>query len=1137
MQCTSCSQPLPVDARFCSFCGQQVETHSDEARRVVTVLFADVVGFTAWSEHLDPERVKRLIDATFERLVAVVDEFGGAVDKLLGDGLLALFGAPVAHEDDPARALRAALEMHASLAEFNSEHDDLPAPIQLRVGVNTGEVLVGTVSGTGDYTAMGDVVNVAARLQVLAPAGEVYVGDAAARLAGDSLLLEVVDEIEVRGREQAERVWRLLGRRAVSTTPLTRHDRPFVGRESQRALLDSLLDMAAAGRSAVVAVSGEAGSGKTRLVNEVLDARDPREFSFVAGVCAPFGERNVWAPIAGALFRRLGLDPAIPAEELREMIRDKGVDLYRFERDEPRLDAFVEASMHLLGHPSDLDRMAPADSREALFRLVVEGIRRRSLGRPVVVWIDDLQWADPILIELLHRITRSLADRPLLVITAQRDEVQLDWPPSEDLPLTVRMPLDPLGHEEADQLVRSILGDAATDPLVAGLHERSGGNPLFLVELAEMEGEEPGSTDLPGSLRALIASRLDRLEPGPRAVLDNAAVLGTTSFVDALEMFGAEMGQQFDLSDLGVLVDAGLLEVEDGWWRFRSDVVRDVAYQTLTKTVRAQRHAGTAAVMNGLPGVAADHVAHHAATAAELVAEIGPVQGVLPSIRPFAVDLLVQSVRRSLDVGAFNSARRYATRALNLEPEDPSVARELLLLRARASSERRELPVARTDAQEALTLAEEAGDRRHEAIAHRLLGVVAQMDGDLVLARTELATSIELLRELGDESELATSLSDAGLSELFGGSLKAAERHLAEAEELVVRLDDRRGHAWVRQHQAWVAFLSGDTVSARERLEVANEVFEELDDQAGISWALGLLAYVHFMERDLESAEELAVRVRDMSRDGGENWAPAMMNSLLASIKLWRGDFAGAEEKSRRSLHAFREMSDRFGIVQALAPRMRALVALGRSQEAIAGIEEAMSIGESSGDLSFPTMAAAGTAAHLGMGERGVQFGESAVWRTALMGSDGSEALVTLALLQCQAGSAEGGDRDVAGRHETDAVLLRGRSARLGAPARPREGGVQRRQGGRDRGRHVPRPGHRGVGSGCGAAGRRPDRGGTSQVGSGAALGGLGRRRSGAQPGGEPHLGDRGPCGPSVGVGSGGRVALRRRHAGRARGP
>jgi len=228
--CASCGATLPDGARFCPSCGLEVVPSVGEERRVVTVVFADLVGYTALSEHLDPERVKRLIDASFERLIADITAFGGRVDKVLGDGILALFGAPVAHEDDADRAIRAALQMHDSLARFVTEQPDLDGPLQLRIGVNTGEVVVGNVSGTAEYTAMGDVVNVASRLQTLAEPGGILIGDSTARLASEEILREPVDDLDMRGREQTERVWLVTGRRRrVPTIGARFHDVPFVG--------------------------------------------------------------------------------------------------------------------------------------------------------------------------------------------------------------------------------------------------------------------------------------------------------------------------------------------------------------------------------------------------------------------------------------------------------------------------------------------------------------------------------------------------------------------------------------------------------------------------------------------------------------------------------------------------------------------------------------------------------------------------------------------------------------------------------------------------------------------------------------------------------------------------------------------
>ena len=372
---------------------------------MVTVVFADLVGYTALSEHLDPERVKRLIDASFERLIADITAFGGRVDKVLGDGILALFGAPVAHEDDADRAIRAALQMHASLPRFVDEQPDLDKPLLLRIGVNTGEVVVGNVSGTAEYTAMGDVVNVASRLQTLAQPGGILIGDSTASLASDEIQREPVDSFEVHGRDQPERVWRVTGRRPLAPRiGAGFHDVPFVGRSTQWELLSSVMAMVANGRSAIVSVTGEAGSGKTRLVSEALDSFPSRAVTIFSGACAPYGETNVWAPIATALFRRLELDQDAPPELLREVSRAKGVELYGFDPADPVLDRFVEGVLHLLGYPSELDQVPPAQARDILFSLIVEGLRRRTKTGPVVLWIDDLQWADVLVIELLHRV-------------------------------------------------------------------------------------------------------------------------------------------------------------------------------------------------------------------------------------------------------------------------------------------------------------------------------------------------------------------------------------------------------------------------------------------------------------------------------------------------------------------------------------------------------------------------------------------------------------------------------------------------------------------------------------------------------------------------------------------------------------
>ena len=1009
MDCPACGDLLPAGARFCPSCGTQVDlptVSTTEERRVVTVLFADLVGYTALSEHLDPERVKRLIDGAFERLVAEIERFGGRVDKVLGDGILALFGAPRAHEDDPERAVRAAIELHRALREHVAGSDGPMRAVRLRVGVNAGEEVVGSASRRGDYKEMGEVGNVASRLQAMAPPGGTYIGSSTEAALPDSLERQLVADAEVRGRERTERVWHVTRRVLGDQVGHGRRLYPFVGREAPRRLLGSIMSLVSGGRGAVVSVVGEAGSGKTRFVDAMIERFPASDVIVYSGACAPYGETNVWAPIAGALFRALDVERTVSSTMLRDTVRERASVIYGFDETDIRLNRFVEGAMHLFGHPSELDRMPAMQARELLMQVVVEGVNRRASISPVVVWIDDLQWADPLLLELLGRLGRSVSDRPALLVTAQRDDAENDWPPAADHPMTITIPLDPLERDEADRLVASIVGDV--DPSTSDeLYERSGGNPLFLTELASAARDQPGERSLPSSLRGLIAARLAALPISQRRVVDNAAVLGASGPISALGQFAEALQQPFAADDIDGLVDDGIFDVRDGWWSFRSDVVREVAYQTLTKSARAERHAGTAGVMYEFGLAPIDRIAHHAASAAELIAEIGAVESVPDDIDRRAVKLLLEAARRSLEIGAFHQSIRQATRGLELGLDDSAIERSLLLVRAEAALERRETAGSTADIEAARESALADRDRADEAVARRLLGIAAQIGGDLRTARVELDRSVELTREVGDHASLATALSDRGFVEVFGGSLADADRYLRDAETLADELDDRRRLAWIRQHQAWVAFLSGDTDLAEQRLVAASSLFEEFGDRSGSGWATGLLAYVRFFERRLSDAEQLASDVRREAAEFGDRWAPAMMDALVASIRLWTGRFSEAEELSRRALVAFRDLNDRFGIVQALAPRMRALVALGRSHEAERGLEEAMSLADAFGDLALPTMAAAGTAAHLGLGERVVALGETALERMSSMGAETSESLITLALGHCQAGDPE----------------------------------------------------------------------------------------------------------------------------------
>lgn len=1011
--CHSCSAPVPDGARFCPSCGTslQLEQAGDEERRVVTVLFADLVGFTALSEHRDPEQVKRLVDTIFEQLVRDVESFGGVVDKVLGDAIVALFGAPVAHEDDADRAVRAAMAMQATLRSFRDEHPG--DQVRMRIGINTGEVLVGTLAGT-DYTAMGDVVNTASRLQEVARPGSVLVGQATRELCTPAIRFQRVDAVQLRGREQETTVWRAI---SVETAVIARRwvsDVPFVGRSTELDMLDAVVSGVLSGRSAIAAISGEAGIGKSRLVEEALssfiEARP--DTLLLEGACAPYGESNVWWPIAGGLMARMGFDRNASADDSRRRITRRLAALDDFEVGTHEFDRSVELVMHLLGQPSALDALGPIGLRDAVVAGIAEALRHRAERAPVIVWVDDLQWAAPVLLELLEAVARQLAGLPVLIVTTCRpdDHGPIDWPPPVDPAVTMHLSLEALDAAESTALVLEAADSPLSDEVAESISTRSGGNPLFLIELARLAAasDEPTAKMLPGSLRALIAARLDQLSASQRQVLDNASILGNTGRVVALRQFAAEVGQSFDAGDLDAIEAAGLMARQGARWQFRSDVVREVAYHTLTKQARAQRHAGVARYLATFEPGLFDRRAHHAASAAELSAELGTVPDVPADIGVSAVRLLADAAQGWADQGAHRRGLSLISRAMAIGVDEPDVLRALMLLRVESLVDLRDMRPARLRALELADFAEESGDRALRGEAARLQGTIEQNDGDLVAARSYLSSAVDEFRDIGDDPRLAEALRARGLAEVFGGSLADADVFLREAESLFAVAEDPRGTAWVYQHRAWVSFLSGDHDASERRLWHAIDAFTELDDRAGKAWSLGLLGYVyHFTRRD-EEALEMASQVLAEAKRWGDDWGTSMMSNLQGSVWLWRGDLEDARVAAERALAGFRRIDDRFGMIQALSTLNRVYVALGHTAEADRSVEEVLSLSDSFGELAYPVIAAAGMAMHLGQGSRAADMAAEAIERLDTTGANVDEGRVVTAFGRLLAGDADG---------------------------------------------------------------------------------------------------------------------------------
>ena len=985
MTCPSCGAIAPAGARFCPTCGHNLVARSDE-RRVVTVLFADLVGFTGLSETMDPETLKNLIDDCFECLVADVVAFGGQVDKIIGDAILALFGAPIAHEDDAERAVRAALRMQQSIAQHMA---GVTHGIEMRVGVNTGEVLVGALRAGGDYTAMGDVVNTANRLQSVARPGQVLVGPATHAATHQVVRYDHLGPVQARGREEPVEAW-------IAEEPIAppghrprRLKAPLVGRGTELSLISRSVDMAVEhSRAQLILLIGEAGVGKSRLAEEAASlAEATHEAAVLEGRCVPYGEANIWWPIGEALRDGTGIHPDDDADTARRRCVGAVAAVLEQAATSDAVSRIAEGLLFYMGFPTPLDELDPARAREeaalSLFAFTEAYLR----VRPVVVVLSDLHWADDLVLELLDRMLRALGGLPFVVVATARVGQDFRWRP-QGRHNTVAINLDPLDRTAARQLLDSVAESRLPRRVADQLLDRSGGNPFFLEELASLICDSADTPDdlpeLPDNIRGLVAARLDTLSPGERATLEDAAVLGRSGPVTALATLAVDRvpidaPAKYDddgRNALEGLVAKDILFLEGDRWTFRSESVREVAYNTLTKASRARRHAAIAELFVNDEalgrGERLEQVAVHLAAASELVAELGPIPGVPDDVRARAAGWLAKAAKRAYTHAMASTALRLSDRALSfLDPDDEETGpsrRRLLTLRAWARSAQRDLPGARIDVMAALADADRAGDRSARAQAMSVLGQLLEREGHLEESASTLWDAIAMWRELGQKEGLAEALRYLGFTSIFLRTYEEGEAALGEAREIFRELGDKRGEAWAIQYLAFIAFSRGDLDEANPRLQESLRMFSELGDQFGMGWSRGLLAWVRYNEGNFEEAEslaELAIGARE-----SDKWAHGMMLVLLANLRLWRGQAKAALPLANEARALFQSIGDHYGRAMSLNALARSLAAMGDVAEAERTIEEVISATTAIASEKMGAGIAGATFVHLGEGDR-----------------------------------------------------------------------------------------------------------------------------------------------------------------------
>jgi class 3 adenylate cyclase/tetratricopeptide (TPR) repeat protein len=884
-KCPHCSAVVAPDLAFCTSCGGELEVTAPtttEERKTVSVLFADLVGFTARAERLDPEEVRELLASYHTRVRTELERFGGTMEKFIGDAAVALFGAPVAHEDDPERAVRAALAVREAIGELDAA---------VRVGITTGEALVTRDARPleGEGMAAGDVVNTAARLQAAAPAGGILVDAVTYRATQHAIEYREAEPVEAKGKAEPVSVWEAVAPRARLGVDIAfRGGAALVGRKHELDALREAFDRARRERTPqLVSLVGTPGIGKSRLVYELsalLDA-DPALYAFWRqGRSLPYGDGvSFWAlgEMAKSHAGILESDDAEVAEKKLRAAVGHAID----DSAEARwIEGHLRPLVGLSGEAGTAERGAEAFSA---WRRFFEGLTEQY---PVVLVFEDLHWADDGLLDFVDYLLEWAGDVPLLVVCTARPELlerRPGWGGGKRNAVTIS--LSPLSDEESTRLLEDLVGKA--DPAILA---RAGGNPLYAEEYARMLAQRQNGDELPlpDSIQGIIAARLDTLPLEEKALVQDAAVLGKVFWV-------GELAQASGLERAAVVERLQMLErkefirrerrssvAEETAYVFRHVLLRDVAYAQIPRPRRAERHRLAAEWIESLTADRredlADVIAHHYVSALDLARAAGMETAELAESARLA---LHEAGDRAASLNAFAAAKRFYRSALDLWPEDDPAYPQLLFRYGRArffSEDEGEDSLARA-AEELL----DAGDRASASEAETLVGELRWIEGDRDRAFEHFEGAAALLADEPPSRSKAYVLGNHARFLMTGDE---AERSIAigfEAFQMAQDLGLEDVEAQVLSTIGVARVMIGD-LGGRVDLERAIQIAEEINSPEVIR-GYNNLATTHAALGDLTRAFELyALATRAAERFGrirALRWLEAeRMNELY-----WRG--------------------------------------------------------------------------------------------------------------------------------------------------------------------------------------------------------------------------------------------------------
>jgi predicted ATPase/class 3 adenylate cyclase len=913
----------------------------------VTVLFADLSGYTSVAERLDHETVKALVDRCLTRFAVEVERFGGRVDKFIGDNVMAVFGAPVAHEEDPERAVRAALGMQSAMVELNRELlTNYGFEFALRVGVNTGEVLAGRVGD--DYTVMGDAVNVAARLETAASPGTITVGERTRRATEGVIAYEELEPLELKGKVEPVAAWRALAEsRQRTTVRESRRETPLVGRQDELASLEMEFTRVARGRAPhLVTILGEAGVGKTRLLRELersLASRDP-PVHVRRGRCLPFGSSIVYWPLSEMLRAECAIADDDSAEAASEKLSARLGPLLAA-GDDGDVDA-VARRIAPLARLLDIEapeadgsgeRDDPQNARDSLFGAVRAFLEVIADGEPLVLVWEDIHWADEGMLDLIEYLSHWIRT-PTLQLCLAREELlerRSSWGASRRTASSLF--LDPLPPASTRDLIDGLLRGASTTPeVLEALAERAGGNPLFAEELVQRLTEEGGTkaTELPDTMQGLLAARLDSLGPLESKLVAHAAVVGQVFWEGTLAPVASAAGGDLQ-SALGTLRQKDIIVPSEGGrlageqeLAFKHVLIREVAYAMLPKAVRARKHFEVGMFIEGRAGERRHEVvallAEHYGRAATLGQEVRLAPDELAPLRSKAL----QFVEAAGDAaGALHSNQEAlvhyeAAAALGVGDDEQQA-------RVHEKQGDLSLRLGRVDAavdvwQQGLEHHQSREDLEHVAELHRKIGAALAHKGERTRAIEHHQKGINLIKDGPPSLALVRLYEEAAWLYMQVGDNMLA----IYASEKALRLAERLGEvrAASRAHGIFGRVFGriGDTVKARENLARAIELAQDSDEHEAVLAMLALGHHLEYAEGDYGAAEQSYSDALTLAERLGDIPAQIELHAAIAQLAFYRCDWEEVDRASGVSA----ELAEREGLVGklCLANRLRGLM-------------------------------------------------------------------------------------------------------------------------------------------------------------------------------------------------------------------